>query len=55
MLFMRFLAIFAMSAVLARIYTFFTPWVLRLGGGGFSQGIGMQPAYAIFHPGRLKN
>ena len=25
------------------------------GGGGFSQGIGAQPANAIFHPGQLKN
>ena len=25
------------------------------GGGGGSQGIGTQPAYAVFHPGQLKN
>ena len=24
-------------------------------GGGFSQGIGTQPAYAVFHHGQLKN
>ena len=30
-------------------------WVLGLGGGGVSQGIDTQPAYAVFHPGQLKN
>ena len=30
-----------------------TIWVL--GAGGVSQGIGTQPAYAVFHPGQLKN
>ena len=24
-------------------------------GGGFSQGIGTHPAYAVFHPGQLRN
>ena len=39
--------------VLGRIYVVFHPiWELgaRGGGGGFSQGIGTQPAYAVFHP-----
>ena len=43
--------------VLGRIYVFFTPfgyWA-HVGGGGVSQGIGTQPAYAVFHPGQLKN
>ena len=43
--------------VLGRIYVFFTLfgcWV-RGGGGGGSQGTGAQPAYAVFHPGQLKN
>ena len=32
-------------------------WVLGWGGGGGggSQGIGTQPAYAVFHSGQLKN
>ena len=40
--------------VLGRIYVFFT----RFGNqvrGGVSQGTGAQPAYAVFHPGQLKN
>ena len=40
-----------------RIYMFFTLfgyWVGG-GGGGGSQGIGTQPAYAVFHFGQLKN
>ena len=40
--------------VLGRIYVFFTLfgyWV----GGGVSQGIGTQPADALFHSGQLKN
>ena len=44
--------------VLGRIYVFFTLfrcWVRGGGGGGVSQGIGTQPAYAVFHPGQLKN
>ena len=42
--------------VLGRMYMFFYPiWVLPPGGGGGSQGIGTQPAYAVFHPGQLKN
>ena len=43
--------------VLGRIYVFFTPlgYYVRGGGGGSSQGIGAQPAYAVFHPGQLKN
>ena len=39
--------------VLGRVYMFFTLfgyWV----GGGVSQGIVTQPAYAVFHPGQLK-
>ena len=43
--------------VLGRNYVFFTLfgyWAGR-GGGGGSQGIGTQPAYAVFHPGQLKN
>ena len=28
---------------------------IRSGGGGVSQGIDTQPAYAVFHPGQLKN
>ena len=44
--------------VLGRIYVFFTlfGYQVRGGwGGGGSQGIGTQPAYAVFHPGQLKN
>ena len=45
--------------VLGRIYMFFTQfWVFGYylrGGGGGSQGIGTQPAYAAFHLGQLKN
>ena len=40
--------------VLGRIYMFFPLfgyWV----GGGVSQGIGTQPAHAVFHPGQLQN
>ena len=38
--------------VLGRIYLFFTLFGYYLrGGGGVSQGIGTQPAYAVFHPG----
>ena len=43
--------------VLGSIYVFFTLfgyWPHR-GGGGGSQGTGAQPAYAVFHPGQLKN
>ena len=42
--------------VLGRIYIFFTLfgyWAHV--GGGVSQGIGTQPANAVFHPGQLKN
>ena len=28
---------------------------VRGGGGGGSQGIGTQPAYAVFHSGQVKN
>ena len=36
--------------------TCFSPyWGITSGGGGVSQGIGTQPAYAVFHPGQLKN
>ena len=44
--------------VLGRIYVFFTLlgyWAHVGGGGGSSQGIGTQPAYAVFHVGQLKN
>ena len=41
--------------VLCRIYTFFTLFGYQVGGGGVSQGIGTQPAYAGFHPRLLKN
>ena len=41
--------------VLGRIYVFFTPFGYYVRGGGSSQGIGTQPAYAVFHPGQLKN
>ena len=42
--------------VLGRIYVFFTLFGNQVrGGGGVSQGIGTQPAYAVFHPGQLKN
>ena len=43
--------------VLGRIYMFFTlfGYYLRAGGGGGSQGIGTQPADAVFHPRQLKN
>ena len=40
--------------VLCRIYTFFTLFGYQV-GGGVSQGIGTQPAYAVFHPRLLKN
>ena len=35
----------------------FSPYlgIRSRGGGGSSQGIGAQPAYAVFHPGQLKN
>ena len=42
--------------VLGRIYMFFSLFgYLVPGGGGVSQGIGTQPAYAVFHSGQLKN
>ena len=43
--------------VLGRIYVFFyLTWDLGAGGGGGGlQGIGTQPAYAVFHRGQLKN
>ena len=42
--------------VLGRIYVFFTLFGYHVGGGGgVSQGTGAQPAYAVFHPGQLKN
>ena len=44
--------------VLGRIYVFFTRFGNQVrggGGGGGSQGIGAQLAYAVFHPGQLKN
>ena len=37
------------------IYVFFTLFGYWVGGGGGSQGIGTQPAYAVFHLGQLKN
>ena len=43
--------------VLGRIYVVFTLFGYQVGGsgGGGSQGIGTQPACAVFHPGQLKN
>ena len=42
--------------VLGRIYVFFTLFGYQVGRGGRgSQGTGAQPAYAVFHPGQLKN
>ena len=43
--------------VLGRIYVFFTLFGYQVGGGGggVSQGIGAQPANAVFQPGQLKN
>ena len=42
--------------ILGRIYMFFTLFGYWVGGGGGgSQGNGTQPAYAVFHPGQLKN
>ena len=41
--------------VLGRIYVFFTPFGYQVGGVGVSQGTGAQPAYAVFHPGQVKN
>ena len=43
--------------VLGRIYVFFTRFGYwpRGGGGGGSQGIGTQRAYAVFHHGQLNN
>ena len=40
--------------VLVRVYMFFTLFGYWAAGGWGSQGIGTQPAYAVFHPGRLK-
>ena len=41
--------------VLGRIYVFFTLFGYWAHGGGVSQGIGTQPAYAVFHLWQLKN
>ena len=45
--------------VLGRIYIIFTLFGYQVcgggGGGGGSQGIGTQPANAVFQPGQLKN
>ena len=43
--------------VLGCIYVFFTlfGYWAQAGGGGVSQWIGTQPAYAVFYPGQLKN
>ena len=40
--------------VLGHIYVF-SPHLGVRSGGGVSQGTGAQPAYAVFHPGQLKN
>ena len=37
------------------ICVFFILFGYEIRGGGVSQGIGTQPAYAVFHPGQLKN
>ena len=37
------------------LFTCFSPYLgITSGGGGVSQGMGAQPAYAVFHPGQLK-
>ena len=36
-------------------FTLFGYYVRGGGGGEGSQGIGTQPAYAVFHPRQLKN
>ena len=41
--------------VLGCIYVFFTLFGVWAGGGGGSQGIDTQLAYAILHPGQPKN
>ena len=42
--------------VFGRIYVFFALFGYQVGGGGGgSQGTGAQPAYAVFHPGQLKD
>ena len=43
--------------VLGRIYVFFALFGYQVGGGGGggSQGTGAQLAYAVFHPGQLKD
>ena len=41
--------------VLGRIYVFFALFGYQVGGGEGSQGTGGQPAYAVFHPGQLKD
>ena len=41
--------------VLGRVYMFFTLFGYWFGGGGGSQGIVTQPAYAVFHFGQLQN
>ena len=44
--------------VLGRVYMFFTLfgyWAWGGGGGGVFQGMGTQPADAVFHFGQLKN
>ena len=41
--------------VLGRIYVFFTLFGYRVRGGGSPKGFATQPAYAVFHPGQLKN
>ena len=43
------------ACTLALWWLKFGPTGLGPGGGGGSQGIGTQPAHAIFHPGQLKN
>ena len=44
----------AMQSMFSAVFTCFSP-DLGVGGGGVSQGIGTQTAYATFHPGQLKN
>ena len=37
------------------VFTCFAPYLgIGPGGGGASQGIGTQPAAAVFHPGQLQ-
>ena len=43
------------SYVFFMLCVLFGYWVCTGWGGGVPQGAGAQPAYAVFHPGQLKN